>query len=298
MDKVEFTADSEAKRVDVFLSDKFKQSRSYFANLISDGRVLMNGKQPRKSDGVRTGYTFSVEFPKEKMPDITPKEIPFEITFDSARYAIINKPAGITVHPSPGHYEDSLINGLLYAFNINDDKEAFRPGIVHRLDKDSSGLLVVAKDRQARETLSRLFHDRLIDKYYLAIACGAARQKRLLIDAPIGRDKKNRQRMAVCEGGRPARTEITVVEQYKTAFLADIRIYSGRTHQIRTHLKYIGHPLLGDKLYGGNRGTGDLISRQALHAYKLEFVDPFTKEKISVSAELPKDMAELRLKLS
>ncbi|MDR0453734.1 MAG: RluA family pseudouridine synthase [Deferribacteraceae bacterium] len=296
MDSVEFTADSEAKRVDAFLSAFLGLSRSYAAILISEGHILMNGKSPRKSDGVKAGDSFKVVFPKEKIPDITPKEIPFDIIFDTARYAVINKPAGIAVHPAPGHYDDSLVNGLLHAFNINDEEGAFRPGIVHRLDKDTSGLLVVAKDRQARETLSRLFRDRQMNKYYMAVASGIPRFVHTVVDTPIGRDRKNRQRMAVCEDGRPARTGITVKEQYKNAFLAEISLYSGRTHQIRVHLKHIGHPLLGDSVYGGTRETAFFV-RQALHAHKLEFTDPFSDKEISVRAKLPEDMAELLAKL-
>ncbi len=297
MDSVEFTADTGAKRADTFLSEKLGQSRSYVANLIEGGHVLINGEVPRKSASVKRGDAIHVVLPKEALPDITPKEIPFDIIIDTQRYAIINKPAGIAVHPAPGHYGDSLVNGLLHAFKIDDEEGAFRPGIVHRLDKDTSGLLIVAKDRQAREILSRMFHDRLIDKYYLAIASGVPRFKNTFVDAPIGRDKKHRQRMAVCENGRAARTEITVKEQYSGAFLADIRLYSGRTHQIRVHMKHLGHPLLGDTLYGGTREAA-LFGRQALHAYKLEFNDPFTDSKISAGAELPADMAELREKLN
>ena len=297
MDRVEFTADSGAKRIDAFLSERLGQSRSYIAALITEGHILVNGKAPRKSDSVKAGDLFKVVFAEEKAPDITPKEIQFDIITDNSRYAVINKPAGIAVHPAPGHYDDSLVNGLLHAFKIDDEEGAFRPGIVHRLDKNTSGLLIVAKDRQARETLSRMFHDRLINKYYLAIASGVPRFKHTFIDFPIGRDERHRQRMAVRENGRPARTEIAVKEQYKNAFLADIRLYSGRTHQIRVHMKHIGHPLLGDTLYGGTRETA-FFSRQALHAYKLEFTDPFSGEEVCVSAGLPEDMAELLAKLA
>jgi 23S rRNA pseudouridine1911/1915/1917 synthase len=157
---------------------------------------------------------------------------------------------------------------------------------VHRLDKDTSGLLIVAKDQQARERLSRLFHDRKVEKYYMAVACGVPKFTQTTVEAPIGRDKKHRQRMAVTMDGRAARTAVTVRQQFQNTFLADIQLFTGRTHQIRVHMKHLGHPLAGDLLYGGAK----LFDRQALHAYRLAFADPFTGENVDVSIDLPEEM--------
>lgn len=291
----EITAECDAKRVDTFLAEKFGQSRSYFSSLISEGYVIIDGKTPKKSDSLKKGSLIKITFPEEKTYDLTPKKISFEIVLDTKRYAVINKPAGITVHPAPGNYDNSLVNGLLYEFNIEKDDSDFRPGIVHRLDKDTSGLLIIAKDRQAREVLSSLFQNRNINKYYYAIAYGKPAFKEIIIDKAIGRDKFNRQRMSVSDSGKPAKTLIMVKELYSGAFLADVKLFTGRTHQIRVHMKYIKHPLLGDQLYGGN--CAKLFHRQALHAYKLEFTDPFTNESISLSIDMPEDMKNLAQKL-
>ncbi|GAB7141035.1 RluA family pseudouridine synthase [Deferribacterales bacterium RsTz2092] len=283
-------------RVDSFLAVKTGKSRSYISQLIKGGYVLLRGVPPRKSDVVANGDTFELTFPPEPDIDLTPREIPFDIIYDSPRYAVINKPAGVVVQPAPGHLNDSLVNGLLYAFNITDDmgdkKGGFRPGIVHRLDKDTSGLMLVAKDRDSREILSKLFHDRLINKYYVAIAMGKPRFQEMLINEPIARDKIHRQRMCIDTGGRTAKTGVKVSKLFVNSFMADIRLYTGRTHQIRIHFKHIGHPLLGDSLYGG-ASAARLFHRQALHSYKIEFVDPFAGKPVSYTAPLPEDMQEL-----
>lgn len=293
---LKITANAAGKRADNFIADITGRSRSYITSLIESEDILINGMPCRKSGGIKEGDIIEITFTEPPAPDITPKEIAFETVLDTPRYAVINKPAGITVHPSPGHYDDSLINGLLHAFKIDDDTDSFRPGVVHRLDKDTSGLLVVAKDRNAREVLSKLFQDRAIDKYYLAVAKGVVKNNSITVDAAIGRDKKHRKRMAVVEDGRNALTEINVKERYKNATLVDIRLFTGRTHQIRVHMKHIGHPLLGDELYGG----ADCVKqfhRQALHAYRLEFTDPFTNEDVRLSTNLPDDIYDLIKKL-
>lgn len=283
---------SPSSRADSFLSDHFGRSRSYFASLIEGGHVTINGRIPKKSDSVKPGDEIVVSFPVEPAPDITPKEMDFDVLVDNRRYAIINKPAGVTVHPAPGHYDDSLVNGLLHRFNIEDDPDGFRPGIVHRLDKDTSGLLLIAKDRDAREALSALFSSREIKKYYMALASGKPKFTFTSIDAPIARDRLHRKRMCVDPSGRNAKTDVTVKEVFKNAFLADILLHTGRTHQIRVHMKHIKHPLLGDELYGG-KGCAALFHRQALHAYRIAFSDPFTGEDVDISIPLPEDMLSL-----
>ncbi|MDR2870816.1 MAG: RluA family pseudouridine synthase [Deferribacteraceae bacterium] len=289
METITLTATIAASRTDNFLSMQTGKSRSQIAALIDAGLVLVNGKPARKAATVKLGDVFELSILPEPIPDISPREMPLDIIYNGKRYAIINKPAGIAVHPAPGHYDDSLVNGLLHAFQIEDNEAGFRPGIVHRLDKDTSGLLIIAKDRDAREIFSKLFQDRQIEKYYMAIAGGTPTFKETIIEAAIARDKKHRQRMAVSEDGRAAKTKVHVEKILKNAFLADIQLFTGRTHQIRVHMKHIKHPLAGDTLYGGKID----FPRQALHAYKLCFIDPFTEEKVEYSAALPKDMEEL-----
>ena len=311
MDSIEFTADSEAKRVDTFLSDKLGQSRSYFTNLIMAGNVLMNGRVPRKSDSVKTGDVFSVILPKEEMPDITPKEIPFEIIMNTPRYAVINKPAGITVHPAPGHYGDSLVNGLLYAFGIDDEEGAFRPGIVHRLDKDTSGLLVVAKTDEAQFWLSKQFFNHTVQRQYVALIWGDPAQESGTITLNIGRDPNDRMRFkAFPQGtqGRHAVTHYRVLERFGYVTLIACRLETGRTHQIRVHFNAIGHPLFNDERYGGNKihhgavhakyaafveNCFGVMPRHALHAETLGFVHPKTKEEMLFNTPLPTDFQQV-----
>jgi 23S rRNA pseudouridine1911/1915/1917 synthase len=291
----EYINNADGGRADAVLAAALGISRSYAANLIERGSVFVNGAPMLKKSGcIAKGAAVSVEFPEEETPDITPKDIPFDILLDKPDYAVINKPSGITVHPGPAHFGDSLVNGLMYKFSIEDADAGVRPGIVHRLDKDTSGLLIVAKHRRAREILGKLFAERQIDKYYLAVAGGKADKLFFIVDAPIGRDKLHRKRMGVYADGRPSRSEVKVLEQFGKGFLAEVKLCTGRTHQIRVHFKHIKHPLIGDTLYGDKSG---LFHRQALHSHRLIFKDPFGGENIDVSAEMSEDMKELLKKL-
>lgn len=287
-----YTADISGERADVCGARLTGAARTIISDLISAGLFFVNGRVPKKSDKIKTGDVIEVHFQPEKMPDLTPKNIPFDIVIDMPFYAVIDKPAGLTVHPAPGHYDDTLVNALLFAFNIDDSENGVRPGIVHRLDKDTSGLLVVAKNAAARGKLSRLFGDRLIEKKYLAICKGSPKFDEKRVEAPLGRDTVNRKRMAVrASGGKEAVSVFRVLERYNGAFLAEVSIYTGRTHQIRVHATYIGHPIIGDVIYGGKGLFG--FGRQALHSHKIAFNDPDTGERISASSNLPQDMLDL-----
>ena len=229
------------------------------------------------------------------MPSLTPQNIPFDIILNKENYAVINKPAGLTVHPAPGNYDNTLVNALLYTFVIEDDDNDFRPGIVHRLDKDTSGLMIIAKNAEYRMKLSELFLNRNITKKYLALCHGTPAFLEKKIEAPIGRDKYNRQKMAVRDDGKTAVSHFKVLEKYKRAFLAEVTIFTGRTHQIRVHAANMGHSLIGDCLYGGREFYG--FKRQALHSAFLEFKEPDTNELISISLQLPEDMVFLQRNL-
>lgn len=286
-----YTCDMDGERVDTCAARLSGSTRSLISGLMESDHILLNGKLPKKSGKVKPGDTINITFPPERVINLTPKDIPFGIVIDKPDYAVIDKPAGLTVHPAPGHYDDTLVNALLFAFAIEDEDNGFRPGIVHRLDKDTSGLLVIAKNGTMRAKLSKLFGDRAVDKRYLAVCHGLPKFEEMTVDAPIGRDPRNRKRMTIIESGRNAKSIFKVIKRYKDSFLAEVQILTGRTHQIRVHSKYIGHPIIGDELYGGKALHG--FTRQALHSSQLEFEDPDTEELIKATAPLPDDMQAL-----
>lgn len=290
MEEKSFIADIDGERADTAAARLSGSSRSLISSLFEKGYVLINGNAAKKSVKLKAGDNLSISFPPEEMPDLTPKNIPFEILLDKEGYAVINKPAGLTVHPAPGNFSDTLVNALLWTFSIQDEDNGFRPGIVHRLDKDTSGVMIIAKNADYRAKLSELFSSRKIKKKYYAICSGAPDFTEKLIDAPIGRNKHNRQKMSVREDGKKAVSRFTVKERYKNAFLAEVEIFTGRTHQIRVHAASIGHPLVGDTLYGGKKLFG--FSRQALHSAYLSFEDP-SGEFIDISLQMPDDMVAL-----
>ena len=291
-DTVNITADASKSRLDAFISAKTGRSRAFVQALAEAGHITVNGVPASKSYKIKENDAVQVNIYKEQAPDLTPKDIEIDVLFDCAEYAVINKPAGLTVHPAPGNYDSTLVNALLHKFNIKDDND-FRPGIVHRLDKDTSGLIIIAKNRDARQALAEMFASRTVDKRYLAVCFGIAKFNNKIIDAPIARSRFDRKKMTVDHQGREAKSEIFVLKQMKNSFLAEIKIYTGRTHQIRVHTAHINHPILGDEVYGGKNTQNKGISRQALHSWKLSFTSPFTKEVMNFEAEMPDDMKKL-----
>lgn len=280
------------KRADTSISELSNMSRSFIIDLIDKNLVLVNGQSVKKSAKLNINDEIIIYIPEEELPDLTPKNIPFNILLDRDNFAVIDKPAGLTVHPAPGNYSDTLVNALLYTFVIDDKDNDFRPGIVHRLDKDTSGVMVIAKNAEYRAKLSELFSNRKVSKKYYALCMGNPKFQEKLVEAPIGRDKRNRQKMAVVENGKKAVSFFRVIERYKKGFLAEVELFTGRTHQIRVHAASIGHSLIGDSLYGGKELFN--FTRQALHSHFLEFYAPVTEELISISSKMPKDMVELQ----
>jgi 23S rRNA pseudouridine1911/1915/1917 synthase len=230
------------------------------------------------------------------MPALTPQKIDFGIIYEDENMLVIDKPAGLTVHPAPGQPDGTLVNGLLYHCSIEDSND-LRPGIVHRLDKDTSGLILAAKNRDAREKLASMFMERTVDKRYLAFCWGVPGTDHFIIEQSIGRHPVDRKRMTVREDGRYAKSEIFVKERFKNTFLAEIKIYTGRTHQIRVHMAHAGFPVLDDQVYGGKQNRGFKINRQALHSWKLAFKSPFAHKDFAFTAPLPNDMALLKERL-
>lgn len=292
MEEKDYINDIDNERADSACARLSGKSRSYILSLFEDNLILINNKPAKKSAKLKSGDIIHITFKDEPQIDLTPKNIPFDIVYDNENFAVINKPAGLTVHPAPGNYDNTLVNALLYTFTIEDDNDEFRPGIVHRLDKDTSGLMIIAKNTEYKMLLSSIFLERQIIKKYMAICHGNPKFLEKTVEAPIGRDKYNRQKMAVTQNGRYAKSHFKVIEKYKSAFLAEVTIFTGRTHQIRVHAASIGHPLIGDTLYGGKNLYG--FSRQALHSYFLEFTPPKSSEVLSLSLQLPKDMITLQ----
>jgi len=295
---IELNVENGGVRLDAYIAENSDISRSFAERLVTDNFVLVNSVSKPKKYKVKEGDYIYIEVPKEEVPDLTPVKMDIDIIFDCDDYAVIDKPAGITVHPAPGHAEDTIVNAMLAEFEINDEND-LRPGIVHRLDKDTSGLMIVAKNRKSREILSKVFADREIDKRYLAVCWGNPKEDHFIIEQPIGRHFKDRKKMCVREDGRYSKSEITVLKRANTVFLAEIRIFTGRTHQIRVHMSHAGYPLAGDEVYGNRLSLKLPITRQALHSAKLSFVNPFTNELVTYESSMPSDMRELikRLKL-
>jgi 23S rRNA pseudouridine1911/1915/1917 synthase len=292
---VQFIVPNESARLrlDRFLANELPRfSRSRLQRLIRDGFVRLNGNAARPRDILRAGDVVDLTEPPPEKIDNQPEAIPLDILFEDDDLIVINKPAGLVVHPGAGHREHTLINALLHhCSTLSGIGGKERPGIVHRLDKDTSGCLVVAKNDESHRGLSIQFAERAVEKIYLALVSGKLRRSAGVIEGKIGRDRIHRQRMSVTsERGRAARTEYRVLRSSEQASLVECKLHSGRTHQIRVHLHHLGHPVLGDKVYAPKL-TGK-IPRQMLHAWKLGFRHPRTGEWRTFEAPLPNDFAE------
>ena len=278
-------------RIDRLLTGRFPNfSRTYFQSLIEAGCVLINGAQVKKRAVPALGDEIEVCFQVTPELSVTPEPMSFEILFEDEHLLAINKPPGLVVHPAPGHWTGTFVNGLLaHCQNLSAGDDPLRPGIVHRLDKETSGVLLAAKTREAHQKIIELFSTRQIEKLYLAICCG--RPPNGPVVAPIGRHPVHRKEMAVMADGKEATSHVQVVAFNEKTSLALIRPTTGRTHQIRVHLKHIGHPILGDPVYGNTRMNQSLApERLLLHAYRLSFIHPITQEQIRLSAPIPNDM--------
>jgi 23S rRNA pseudouridine1911/1915/1917 synthase len=277
-------------RLDRFLADFANEfSRSRIQVLIRDGFVTVNGAVPRARDIIRAGDRIGLVEPPVQAIDLVPEKVALSVLFEDNDLIVINKPAGIPVHPGAGRKRGTLVNALLsHCKNLSGIGGKERPGIVHRLDKETSGCLAVAKTDFAHLALSRQFAARTVEKIYLALVTGKLRRDSGTIVAAIARHRVHRKKMTIArEGGREARTDFKLVRSGGDASLLECQLHSGRTHQIRVHLHHLGHPILGDLVYGGRRGGN--FSRQMLHAWKLGLDHPRTKERMHFEAPLPED---------
>lgn len=269
--------------------------------MIETGHVTLDGKAGRASARVRPGQLVEFEIPEPAAAKPAAEAIPLTIVFEDARLLVLDKPAGLVVHPGAGSSSGTLVNALLHHVrDLSGIGGVLRPGIVHRLDRGTSGLLVVAKDDEAHRALARQFAGRTVEKEYLALVLGVPQRKQGRIQASIARHRVHRQRMSVDESGRSARSDYTLVESFDGAALLQVRIHTGRTHQIRVHLASIGHPVAGDKLYGGTRTPSSrraasrealgLLERPALHAARLAFDHPVGSQRLRFESPLPADI--------
>lgn len=291
-------AETEASRIDAYLAANTDLTRSKIQKLIKDGAVALNGKACKASSAVCAGDSIRILVPEtdgDRLPE--PENITLDVVYEDDDLAVINKPKGMVVHPAPGNPSGTLVNALLYRFQtLSGAGGEIRPGIVHRIDRMTSGLLVVAKNDFAHEALARQFAEHTAHREYLCLVHGNLKEDSGTVDAPIGRHKTDRKRMAVTEDGRRAVTHWHVLERFGTETLLDVRLETGRTHQIRVHMAYIKHPILGDEVYGSPAPKLGL-NGQALHGYRLTFSHPRTGETMSFTAPLPDDFTTAIVRL-
>ena len=289
---INLIADETGVRLDSFVSRKHPQlSRTFAQKLIAEGYITANGRAAKASQKLDDGDRIDIKIPPPEPSHLAAEDIPLNIVYEDKDLLVIDKPPGLTVHPAPGNPNHTLVNAVLAHFpglpRSGDD--LLRPGIVHRLDKNTSGLIIVAKNRQALKNLSDQFKSRCVTKIYLVLVRGHLSPQKGFIEAPIGRDPRHRQRMAVVEKGKEARTEYRVVRYINDCSLLEVRLETGRTHQIRVHLAAIGYPIMGDATYGVKSAH---LSRQFVHAHRLGFKLPSSEKYVEFESLLPPDLQQ------
>ena len=285
-------------RLDAFLSADGALTRSQAARLIAEGRVRVNGKPAAKSARLSGGETVTVDVPQLRETALPPQDIPLDVVYEDDDVIVVNKPTGLVVHPAPGHPDGTLVNALLHhcgdsLSGIGGEK---RPGIVHRIDRDTSGLIIAAKNDAAHLALSAQLKDHSLSRTYECLVTGNMKQDSGTVDAPIGRSSADRKKMAVVPTGRRAVTHWEVVARYPSVTHLRCRLETGRTHQIRVHMAYIGHPILGDTVYGAKKPVPGLTG-QCLHATGLRFIHPRTGEPVELHCPLPPEFTAMLQKL-
>ena len=291
--------ESKNQRLDAFLASSLDGlTRSQATRLIESGEVAVNGRAVSKSYKLAGGEDIAVTLPEPEPVEAVPQDIPLDVVYEDADVIVVNKPSGMVVHPAPGHPDGTLVNALLYhcAGTLSGIGGALRPGIVHRIDRDTSGLIIAAKNDAAHQYLSAQLADHTLARTYECIVVGALREDRGTVDAPIARHPTDRKRMAVVAGGREAVTHWEVIARYPGYTHVRCRLETGRTHQIRVHMAYIGHPILGDTVYGAKKEVPGLTG-QCLHAVGLRFLHPRTHEVVELSCPLPDEFTRMLQKI-
>ena len=286
---IDVSDEETGERIDSFLSGKTEFTRTRIQQLIKNKNITVNGKATKSSYKIEENDEIVIEVPEAETTEIKPENIKIDIVYEDSDIAVINKQAGLVVHPAHGHYSGTLVNAILYHIkDLSGINGEIRPGIVHRLDKDTSGLIVIAKNDKVHAALTEMFQEKKIRKTYLAILKGKLNKSEGKIVTQIGRDKNDRKKMTVIDDitkGKNAITNYKVVSQNNLFTLVKVNIETGRTHQIRVHMRHLGYPILGDSVYGRK----DNEKRQMLHAYKLEFLHPVTGHQMEFTGEIPED---------
>ena len=301
MEPIRLRASEESKnqRLDAFLASSLDGlTRSQATRLIESGEVAVNGRAVSKSYKLAGGEDIAVTLPEPEPVEAVPQDIPLDVVYEDADVIVVNKPSGMVVHPAPGHPDGTLVNALLYhcAGTLSGIGGALRPGIVHRIDRDTSGLIIAAKNDAAHQYLSAQLADHTLARTYECIVVGKLREDRGTVDAPIARHPTGRKRMAVVAGGREAVTHWEVIARYPGYTHVRCRLETGRTHQIRVHMAYIGHPILGDTVYGAKKEVPGLTG-QCLHAVGLRFLHPRTHEVVELFCPLPEEFTRMLQKI-
>lgn len=281
-------------RADLFLAERLGLTRSFIQKLIKDENITIpDGRKLKPSTRLGSKERFNVVIPPAEDLDVRPENVPYAVIHEDNDMLVIDKPAGIVVHPAPGNWHGTLVHGLLYRYpEIGIFNNVIRPGIVHRLDQTTSGLMVIARNQSAMEGLQEQFRNRSVKKTYLALACGIPEKDRALIDLPIGRNPRNRKKMAIITSGRDSQTLYRVIWSHSGKTLMECDLLTGRTHQIRVHLHYIGCPLAGDTLYGGRNIPLTSLGRVFLHSWKLQFIHPVSHSKMRFLSPLPGELTD------
>ena len=279
-------------RLDTYISNNTDYSRTKISKLIKEQKVFVNNKPTPSNYKVKQKDIIEFTLPEEEKIDITPEKMDLNIVYEDDYLAIINKQSGLVVHPAVGNYSHTLVNGLMYHFSQISNKKSIRPGIVHRLDKDTSGLMVVAKNDKVHEQLSEMIKEKKIERKYLALVWGVVKHDKGTIDAPIGRDFNNRQKYTVTDiNSKESITHFKVIKRYKEVTLLECKLETGRTHQIRVHMEYINHPIVNDPLYGRRKIINDF--GQMLHSKSIKLIHPVTKQKLEFEIEPPKEFIQI-----
>lgn len=303
MDQInEFTVPEELEdeRLDAVVASLSEgQSRSYLKTLIKDGAVLLNGRSAKPSTKVRENDVIKLVLPEKIVPDILPENIPLDILYEDDDILVVNKPKGMVVHPAPGHYSGTLVNAVMYhcGDSLSGINGVMRPGIVHRIDRDTTGSVIICKNDAAHNSIAKQLQEHTIVRRYFAILYDNIAEDEFAVDKPIGRDPGDRKRMAVRSDGKRAVTHCKVLRRYGKYTYVECRLETGRTHQIRVHMAYVHHPLLGDEVYAGRRKSSFSTQGQCLHAGILGFVHPVTGEYIETTAPLPQYFEDILSKL-
>lgn len=300
LQRLEVSSEDAGIRIDKYLAEQLPDiTRSYLQKLLKDGSVQMNGKPVKASAKTVAGAAIELTIPEPEEPEILPEDIPLDILYEDSDVILINKPKDMVVHPAAGHYTGTLVNALMYHCkgDLSGINGVLRPGIVHRIDKDTTGVLIVCKNDRAHNALAEQLKEHSITRKYRAIVCGNLKEDEGTVDAPLGRHPQDRKRMAIVRsGGKRAVTHYRVLERFGNYTYIECRLETGRTHQIRVHMASLGHPLLGDEIYGRAKSPFKLEG-QTLHAMVLGFIHPTTGEYLEFEAPLPEYFEKLLEKL-